>query len=129
MKNRKKIILCLSGILLLSCLIAHGGEPCPQSENTGKVIEYLLDHVSNSHLAFTRNGSEHSGRDAAAHMRKKYAHFISHIKTPEDFIDLCASKSLVSGKPYLVSTAQGRVPVGEWLGEILTEHRKKQRLL
>jgi hypothetical protein len=84
----------------------------------------LIDQVAKSHLTFTRNGSDYSSQEAADHMRNKYEYFKSRIESPEDFIRVCASKSLESGKPYLVSTAQGRVPVEKWLGEILIEHWK-----
>ena len=124
-----KIIFCVLGILLFSCFIAHGGEPCGQRENTEKVVAYLIDQAAESHLTFTRNGIEYSSQEAADHMRNKYEYFKSRITSPEDFIHLCASKSLVSGKPYLVSTAQGKVQVEKWLGEILIEHGKKQKLL
>ncbi len=124
-----KIILCSLGILLFSCFIAHGGEPGSERENTEKVIEYLIDQVAKSHLTFTRNGSEYSSQEAADHIRNKYEYFKSRIESPEDFIHACASKSLQSGKPYLVSTAQGKIPVETWLREILIEHGRKQNFL
>jgi hypothetical protein len=46
------------------------------------------------------------------------------IKTPEDFIRLSASKSLLSGKPYLVRTSDGKeTRLDEWLTEALEAHR------
>jgi hypothetical protein len=124
-----KIIFCSLGILLFSCFIAHGGEPDGHRENPEKVFVYLIDQVAKSHLTFIRNGTEYSSQEAADHIRSKYEHFKSQIKSPEDFIHLCASKSLLSGKPYLVSTAQGKIPVEQWLGEILIEYGKKQQPL
>jgi len=122
-----KIIFCSLSILLFSCFIAHGGEPCSQREKAEKVIAYLIDQVAESHLTFIRNGIEYSSREAADHISNKYKYFKcrSRIETPEDFIRICASNSLESGKSYLVSTAQGKVPVEKWLGEILIEHGKK----
>jgi hypothetical protein len=122
------IVFCSLGILLLSCFTAHGREPGGQRENTEKVFAYLIDQVAESHLTFTRNGIEYSSREAADHMRNKYEYFKSRIKSPEDFIHVCASKSLVSGKPYLVSTTKGKISVEKWLGEILMEHEKNQEL-
>jgi hypothetical protein len=124
MKTPKIIFYSLS-ILLFSCFIANGEEPCSQRENTEKVIAYLIDQVAKSHLTFTRNGTEYSSQEAADHIRNKYEYFKPQIEFPEDFIDVCASKSLESGKPYLISTPQGKVPMGKWLGEILIAHRKK----
>ena len=120
-----KIIFYSLGILLFFSFIAHGGEPCSQRENTEKVIAYLIEQVAKSHLTFTRNGTEYSSQEAADHIRYKYDYFKSRIESPEDFIHVCASKSVESGKPYLVSTAQGKVPVEKWLGEILIAHGKK----
>jgi len=120
-----KIIICSLGILLFLYFIAHGGELCFQRENSEKIIAYLIDQVAISHLTFTRNGTEYSSQEAADHIRNKYEHFKSWIESPEDFIHVCASKSLESGKPYLVSTAQGKVPLEKWLGEILIAHGKK----
>jgi len=123
-----KIIFCSLSILLLSCFIAHGGEPCRQRENAENVIAYLIDQVAKSHLTFTRNGTEYSSQEAADHIRNKYEYFKSRIESPEDFIHFCASKSLESGKPYLVSTAQGKIAVEKWLGQILIEYGEKQKL-
>lgn len=124
-----KIFCCSLGILLLSCLIAIGGESGRQRESTENVIAYLIDRVAKSHLTFTRNGTEYSSQQAADHIRNKYEYFTARIKSPEDFIHVCASSSLMSGKPYLVLTAQGMMSVEKWLGEILLEHGNKQALL
>jgi hypothetical protein len=123
-----KVIFCSLGILLFSCFVANGAEPGRQRENAEKVFAYLIDQVAKSHLIFTRNGTEYSSQEAAVHMRDKYEYFKTRINSPEDFIRLCGSKSLVSGKPYLVSTAQGKISVEKWLGELLMEYGKKQAL-
>jgi len=94
-------------------------------ENTAEVVEYLIGQVYDSDLTFIRNGEEHSGEEAAKHIRRKYKHFKSQIRTPEDFIRICASKSLVSGELYLVATPQGTVALQNWLGRILMEFRKR----
>ena len=123
-----KIIFCSLSILLFSCFIAHAEELCSQRENPEKVIAYLIDQVAKSHLTFIRNGTEYSSQEAADHIRNKYEYFKSRIESPEDFIHVCASKSLQSGKPYLVSTPQGEIAVEKWLGQILIEYGEKQKL-
>ena len=123
-----KIIFCSLGILLFSYFIVHGEEPGNKRQSTEKTIAYLIDQVLKSHLTFTRNGIDYSSQEAADHIKNKYEYFISRIKSPEDFIQVCASKSILSGKPYLVSTAQGKISVEKWLGEILIEYEKKQTL-
>ena len=90
-----------------------------RSEPTGSVdqtIQHLIGYVSGSGLTFIRNAREYTPDEAAEHMNKKYQHFSDDIDTPEDFIELCATKSLLSGKPYLVVAEQGReLRTGDWL--------------
>jgi len=72
-------------------------------------IEGLLAYVKGLDQAtFVRNGTSYSPAQAEAHLRMKWNNARSHIKTAEDFIELCASKSSVSGKPYLIRFADGR---------------------
>jgi len=122
-----KIIFCSLIIVLFFYFIAYGGDTCSTRENPEKVIAYLIDQVAQSHLTFTRNGTEYSSQEAADHIRNKYEYFKSRIESPEDFIQVCASKSLESGKPYLVSTAQGKIAAEKWLGQILIEYGEKQK--
>ena len=89
-----------------------------------KRFSYLLQYVANSKAVFIRNGSEHTPAEAVDHIKAKYAHFKGEIKTPEDFIRLSASKSLLSGKPYLVRESNGKeIRLGTWLNEALKAHR------
>ena len=95
--------------------------PCTSLENT---VKYLMDQVARSQLIFVRNGNPHTGPEAAEHMGKKYDHFRKDIDTPEDFIRLAATRSLLSGKPYTVVVADGRhVPTADWLRAALRECR------
>lgn len=118
-----KIFGILALILVLP-IAAQGEQAGGAKENTEKAIVFLIEEVEGSHLTFIRNGEIHSSEQAAAHIRRKYKHFKSHIESPEDFIRLCASKSLVSGKPYQVVTPQGIITVKSWLGQILREYRR-----
>ena len=57
-------------------------------------------------------------------MNAKYDYFKKGIKTPGDFICVAASKSEVSGRPYLVKTKEGKqIQSAEWSGEALKDHR------
>ena len=51
---------------------------------------------------FVRNGQEHSAREAADHMRRKWKSNEGSIKTARDFIRVAATASGISGKPYLI---------------------------
>ena len=89
-------------------------------------IEYLLDRVEHSEFVFIRNGNEHSGAEAARHMRRKYEYFLEKgdIVTVEDFIDLAGTKSLMTGRQYLVRLSDDTVvPTADWLrGELGAHH-------
>ena len=61
-------------------------------------------------------------------MQKKYEHFRNEIKTPEDFIRLAATKSLMSGNPYYVKLKNGEKITSEtWLLKALEAYREKQK--
>jgi hypothetical protein len=90
-------------------------------------IQYLVDFVANSNVTFIRNAKEYTAEEAAQHMMKKYAHFRDEITTAEDFIRLAATKSLISGEPYLVQTQAGKeMRSDDWLHEILEDYRKSK---
>jgi len=94
------------------------------AESLDESIKYLLDYVANSNATFIRNGQSHTPQEAVDHIKAKYEHFKSEIKTPEDFIRLSASKSLLSGQPYRVRAADGKeMRLDEWLTEALKAHR------
>jgi hypothetical protein len=94
------------------------------AEKLDDTISYLLNYVATSKATFIRNGTSHTPTEAVAHIKAKYDHFKPQIKTPEDFIRLSASKSLLSGKPYLVRPAEGKeMNLDDWLSEALRAHR------
>jgi hypothetical protein len=71
-------------------------------------IESLLHFVGGLQGAtFIRNGSAHSPSAAEAHLRLKWSNQKDQIKSAEDFIRLCATKSSMSGDPYLIRFADG----------------------
>jgi hypothetical protein len=93
------------------------------AESLDDSINYLLDYVANSNATFIRNGQAHTPQEAANHIKAKYEHFKNEIKTPQDFIRLSASKSLLTGQPYLVRTADGKeMRLDAWLTAALEKH-------
>ena len=96
------------------------------TEPLAKTIDYLIAKVEKADdVKFLRNGDEHTGKEAAKHMRRKYDHFKKEIKTPEDFIEKCASKSELSSKPYMIKKSDGStVKCEDWMKSLLEEHRK-----
>jgi Family of unknown function (DUF5329) len=114
-------LLILISTLLVAVQAAAGDEKLDDT------IAYLLNYVAASKATFVRNGTVHSPAEAVAHIKAKYEHFKPRIKTPEDFIRLSASKSLLSGKPYLVRTSNGKeIRLDDWLTQALKAHRAGQ---
>ena len=79
-----------------------------QAPSEAEKIESLIKAVEGLKDAkFVRNDVEYDAPDAAAHMRRKWEAGKEQIKTARDFIRHVASKSSISGKPYLIRF-QGR---------------------
>ena len=118
----RALFILLTTILTLN-LCAADPEP------VAKTVDYLIAQVEKADgVKFLRNGDEHTGKEAAKHMRRKYDHFKKEIKTPEDFIDKCASKSELSSKPYVIKKADGStVKCEDWMKSLLEEHRNDKQ--
>jgi hypothetical protein len=109
--------------LLLTASIALGLNAQTEAE-----IDELIAYVQISSVRFIRNGLDYSGAKGAQHLRDKLARAGDRVKTTEDFITRIASKSFVSGKPYLVKFADGHTqPTGERLRAHLAEVRENKR--
>jgi hypothetical protein len=115
-------IFIVAALAALTCATGAAAETAPQTESTA-AIEYLLASVAGSELDFVRNGKTHSGAEAVKHMRRKYEHFEDRIHSPEEFIALAATKSMLSGKAYTVRSEDGEIPTAEWLHTMLAEYR------
>jgi hypothetical protein len=88
-------------------------------------INHLLTYVEESNCVFIRNGKEYNSKEAAKHIRTKYDSFMISIKTPEEFIEKAASKSVISSQPYWVQCAdRSPIPTAEWLTQELSNYRK-----
>ncbi|MCX5850092.1 MAG: DUF5329 domain-containing protein [Deltaproteobacteria bacterium] len=90
-----------------------------------KKIEFLISSVENLKGArFIRNGSEHDGKEAAEHLRMKLQKAGSHVQTADDFIRLCASKSFITGNPYMIKFPEGKTIKSEkYFREKLKEYQ------
>lgn len=88
-------------------------------------IEYLLNFVKNSSCEINRNGKNHEGNKAVSHIKKKYDYFKDDIKTTEQFVELSATKSTMSGKYYMVKCGDSKpFRTKEWLLKELKNYRK-----
>ena len=112
---------------VLAATMALAEDTRPQ-ENTDETIAYLLAFVARSDCTFMRNGQSYAGKQASDHLKSKYQYFKDKIATPEDFIRLAATKSLQTGKPYMVRTNEGKeLRSDEWMKQVLEEYRKSKK--
>ena len=88
-------------------------------------IDFLINSVAEMRDAtFMRNGSEYDAQHAADHMRLKLRIAGNKVKTAEDFIFCCGTGSSMSGQPYAIKLADGRiVPSADFLHAKLIEFR------
>lgn len=81
-------------------------------------VERLFARLEASKLTFVRNGREHTGKEAAEHIRRKFssAGGGGDLTDREAFIARFATKSSLTDEPYFVRLATGReVRLAEWL--------------
>jgi Family of unknown function (DUF5329) len=90
-------------------ILIGGPSYMQQAINEEQKINQLILFVEKTDAKFIRNDVEYSGVDAAKHLRMKREKAGSKIKTAKDFIDLIASKSSVSGKPYQMKYKNGSI--------------------
>jgi hypothetical protein len=120
MKSLLALLIALTGSAFLLEAQATTRQPPADIEAT---IGYLIDVVATSGHTFLRNSTRYSAAQAAQHLQRKYQHFRDKIHTVDDFIELAASRSLLTGKPYLViDTAGSSMPTSQWLQQVLSDY-------
>jgi agmatine/peptidylarginine deiminase len=116
--------------IILLALLGFCTRGAIAEEDLESTIDYLLAYVKNADVVFIRNDREHTSDEAAAHMQRKYEHFKDQIKTPEDFIRLAGTKSLMTGKAYQIRMKDGKTMLTQkWLEDALEKYRTKGGLL
>jgi hypothetical protein len=114
--------LASTAIALVWMAAAHAA-PAPAAKAE---IEYLLSAVATSDCRFYRNGTWYDAKAAAAHLRLKYESLAARelIRDTEDFIDLAATKSSLSGREYAIK-CEGLAEVSSrrWLTDVLISYR------
>jgi Family of unknown function (DUF5329) len=99
--------------------------PPTVAASLGEEIDHLLDFIAASPCTFIRNGVAYGGEQAADHIKEKYEHYREDIHSAEEFIALAATKSALSGRPYLVQCDANPVPAAEWLSRELAAFRQR----
>ena len=124
----KAAILTLVWSIGLFSTTGLAASSTPTAELEGAVA-YLLKQTAESKAEFVRNGKTYTATEAVEHMKKKYEYFQKkgEVNTPEDFIRLAATKSLMSGKAYTLRLPDGTEQAAAvWLGEKLKQYRARQ---
>ena len=117
------LMVFLGGFFLVTPTVGNAS----QAEPVDKTVQYLIGYVAASDMTFIRNSGKYSAKEASEHMQKKYEHFRGEVKTPEDFIKLCATRSMLTGRPYMVVNQQGeKIRTSEWLTDELQVYRNSQ---
>ena len=98
-------------LFLGAITLGHANDRAPLENQK---IDYLIAAIETlSDAKFVRNGTAYDAKAAADHLRRKLKYAGSHVKSAEDFISYCATKSSMSGKPYEIRFADGRVETSE----------------
>ena len=111
-------MLVLAALVLAAGMAAAGPTPQPVRAE----IDALLTRLQASGCQFNRNGSWYGGAEARTHLLRKLDAIEGRatVQSTEQFIQLAASGSSVSGKPYLVRCAgAAAVESRQWLTEQL----------
>lgn len=120
MKNPNPLFILILPFFTAFVTIAHADVPPAQKPE----VEYLLKLVKDSPCKFERNGKLYDGEKAYGHIKTKYDHFRNEITSTEMFIELSATKSMISGQNYYI-VCPGADPekTSEWLLRELHKYR------
>ncbi|WP_133500760.1 DUF5329 domain-containing protein [Cognatilysobacter terrigena] len=112
---------------LALCTAATGALAAPPA-STQREITQLFDALDHSGCRFNRNGSWYDAHKARAHLQDKYDYLLRRdaIHSTDDFIDLAASKSSMTGRAYFVQCpGTTEVPSATWFRRLLAGLRAK----
>lgn len=127
MKSIRSLHFLSASLLGATCLAANAA-PTPPAVRAE--IDALMAKMNASGCQFERNGSWHSALDARKHLLRKLDYIEKRrdtLPSAEQFIDVAASKSSFSGKPYRVKCGGAEpVPSRDWLNRELKALRAQQ---
>ncbi len=90
----------------------------------------MLGRLVASGCEFNRNGNWYTAAEAKSHLSQKLKYFEDRgmVQTTEQFIEMAASGSSMSGQPYLVRCGNSApVQSGQWLRTELKDLRSATR--
>lgn len=116
----------LSACLLALCCCASAA--APTAAPIRAEIDALLARLESSGCRFNRNGSWHDAAEAKAHLLRKLAYVERRgsLQSTEQFIDVAASGSSTSNRPYQVQCGTGAPETSRaWLNRELAAVRSR----
>lgn len=108
-------VALFAGLVLAAQVLAT-----PSSAEDRRIERLIAQVAVRADILFIRNGQVHDAQAAVDHLRLKWRRGREAITTAEEFVTVLASRSSVSGKPYLIRFSDGReVTAQAWLMEEL----------
>jgi hypothetical protein len=104
--------------VLLTGIIATVDAAAPLSPTARAEIRGMMSRLEASGCEFDRNGTWHTAAEAASHLQREAKHLEDRgtVESAEQFIELVASRSTVTGRPYTVKCGSGSpVKSRDWL--------------
>ena len=91
-------------LLVLTCVLIAQAAAAPLAPGARAEIDALMSRLEGSGCDFYRNGTWHKAAEAKSHLLRKlkYLEERGAVQSTEQFIELAASGSSLSGEPYLV---------------------------
>lgn len=127
-----KTVLSLLFLSLLVVPISRDAFSAELSPAVQSEVAHLFSYLEKSGCQYYRNGTWYKEAKAVRdHVDKKYRYFADRgkINSSEDFIKWAATKSELSGKPYMVKCENGpEMPMAQWLTDELGRYRKQMPL-
>ena len=117
--------LVLSLLIVSLTALASAWADVPKAQQAE--VQHLLAYIREAGCQMERNGKLHSPEEAQSHVTRKYKFYRNNITQTEDFIKKAASRSVLSGRSYLM-LCLGREPqpTAEWLKQELERFREEQ---
>jgi|MudIll2142460700_1097286.scaffolds.fasta_scaffold50873_2 hypothetical protein len=114
------------GLLLLAGVVAAAATAAPLAPAARAEVDALLSRLEASGCEFNRNGTWHKAAEVKPHLLRKlkYLEDRGAVQTTEQFIELAASGSSMTGEPYLVKCGNAAaVRSATWLSAQLQAMR------
>ena len=113
-------------LFLLAGVVSAAATAAPLSPAARAEVDALLARLEASGCEFNRNGTWHKAAEVRPHLLRKlkYLEDRGAVQTAEQFIELAASGSSMTGEPYLVKCGNAAaVRSATWLSSQLQAMR------